>query len=90
MNDNYINCSMGKNCANLKNGKIYLCPIVNNIDRYNRYYNTNYEVTSDDYVDLYKIKSEDEIYNFLANPTPFCKYCDLSKTLKFEWEKFKK
>lgn len=90
MNNNYINCSMGKNCANLKNGKIYLCPIVNNIDRYNKYYNTNYEVTSDDYIDLYKITSEDEIYNFLANPTPFCKYCDLSKTLKFEWEKFRK
>ena len=86
---NYLECNMAKNCANLKNGRIYICPIVNNIDRYNNYYGTNLEVLENDYIDIYDINSGKEIYDFLAKPVPFCGYCDVKQKKKVLWKRFK-
>ena len=85
---NFINCSMSKSCANLKNGKIYICPIINNIDRYNNYYHKNLEVLDDDYLDIYKISNAEEIYKFLSKPASFCRYCNLNTNKKIKWERF--
>lgn len=87
--ENFKICIMSKTCANLKNGKIYPCPIVNNIGRYNEYYSKNLEVTKDDYVDIYNVKDAKEIYEFLAKPVPFCSYCDLKSKTKVKWKNFK-
>lgn len=90
IDENYKQCWMAKNCANLKNGKIYLCPVVNNIDRYNSYHKCNYQVLDGDYIDIYKVKSVEEIKEFLSNPTPFCKHCNFKESKRVRWERFKK
>jgi hypothetical protein len=87
---NFKKCGMAKNCANLKNGKIYICPIINNIDRYNKHYNKNLEVLKDDYLDIYNIKDSKEIYEFLSKPASFCKYCNLKEKKKVKWERVSK
>ena len=86
--ENFNVCYMAKNCANLKNGKIFLCPIINNIDRYNKYYHTNYEVLDDDYIDIYRANDANEIYKYLSNPVQFCKYCNLKQMRKVKWSRF--
>ncbi len=85
---NFNNCSMAKNYANLKNGKIFICPVINNIARYNKYYGTDYQVKENDYIDIYKT-SKEEICSYLASPTSFCSYCDLKKRSRLKWRRFK-
>jgi MoaA/NifB/PqqE/SkfB family radical SAM enzyme len=67
-------------CSLIKNGKIYLCVICANIDIFNKYFNKNLEVTSEDYIDIHEVKSINEVLQFLAGPKPFCRYCNTNKT----------
>ena len=75
----FINCFHANTCIQIKDGKLYTCPIIPNIEHFNKYFNKNIEVTELDYIDIYKAKDYNEILQFLAKPVPFCKYCDISK-----------
>ena len=86
--ENFDSCSMAKNCANLKNGKIFICPIINNISRYNKYYGTNYQVNEEDYIDIYEV-SKKEICEYLSRAVSFCSYCDLNGSSSVKWRRFK-
>ncbi|ADK31269.1 radical SAM protein [Brachyspira pilosicoli] len=76
---NFINCFHANTCIQIKDGKLYTCPIIPNIEHFNKYFNKNLEVTELDYIDIYKAKDYNEILQFLAKPVPFCQYCDISK-----------
>ncbi len=44
-----------------------------------------------DFIDIYKVQSIQEIFDFFAHPTPFCKYCDIDKSIyNGKWEKSRK
>lgn len=58
----------------LKNGKLYTCATIAHIDLLNNYFGEHFEVTEDDYIDIYK-HSYNEIMDYLKKPKPFCKYC---------------
>ncbi|MEI0685692.1 radical SAM protein [Brachyspira pilosicoli] len=75
----FINCFHANHCIHLKDGKLYTCPIIPNIEHFNKYFNKNLEVTELDYIDIYKAKDYNEILQFLAKPVPFCRYCDVKK-----------
>lgn len=75
----FINCFHANNCIQIKDGKIYTCPIIPNIKHFNKYFNKNLEVTELDYIDIYKAKDYNEILQFLAKPVPFCRYCNINK-----------
>lgn len=85
--NNFKKCNMSK-CTNLKNGKLYLCPITNNINRYNSYYKTNYLINDSDYLDIYKIKNSKKIFDFIKKSTDFCKYCKINEIECVPWERF--
>ena len=76
---NFINCFHANTCIQIKDGKLYTCPIIPNIEHFNKYFNKNLEVTELDYIDIYKAKDYNEILQFLAKLVPFCQYCDISK-----------
>jgi hypothetical protein len=38
-----------------------------------------FEITENDYIDIYKARNIDEVLDFFAKPAPFCRYCDFSK-----------
>jgi MoaA/NifB/PqqE/SkfB family radical SAM enzyme len=78
---NYENCCH-KPCCFLKEGRLYRCPVVANINLFNDFFHTNLPVTESNFIDLYKAKNLDEILTFLANPIPFCKYCDRDKRVE--------
>ena len=83
----YMECYMGNGLCNmLKNGRLYPCTVVPNIDVFNKYYNQKVEVCERDYIDIYKARSAEEIMEFLANPIPACRYCQPRKwTYGHEW-----
>jgi MoaA/NifB/PqqE/SkfB family radical SAM enzyme len=69
-------------CVTLRDGKIYNCCIAAHIVIFNKYFNQNLSIGNDDYIDIYKINSKNEIIDFLEKPFPFCRYCKASK-IKF-------
>jgi hypothetical protein len=61
----------------LYKGKLYACPKIAYIQQFNSYFNQNLEVTQEDWIDIYKAESTNEIVDFLFKPKPFCRYCNM-------------
>jgi MoaA/NifB/PqqE/SkfB family radical SAM enzyme len=67
-------------CVTVREGKIYTCCIAAHIKFFNRYFNQNLVITENDYADIYKVNTVEEIIDFLGKPFPFCRYCKTSET----------
>ena len=74
--DSFLRCSAANRCIALDNGKIYTCTTIPYIKYFNQKFNQNLEVTENDYIDIHKAESFDEIMKFLSNPMPFCRFCN--------------
>ncbi|GHT18404.1 hypothetical protein AGMMS4957_00660 [Bacteroidia bacterium] len=81
----FDNCAQANNCTNLREGKIYVCPTVAYISFFNKYFEQNLETTEQDYLDIYKVKNQQEIFDFLCKPMPFCRYCNVENQESLEW-----
>jgi hypothetical protein len=82
---NFRFCGMSNECIHLYEGKLYTCPIIAYVKYLNNYFDENFKVTEDDYINIYKAKNMDEILDFLCKPIPFCKYCSIEKVCLTEW-----
>ncbi|MDR2842710.1 MAG: radical SAM protein [Spirochaetaceae bacterium] len=83
-------CYYSNRCIHLRYGKI-ACPTVAYINYFNSYFNQNLQVTENDYIDIYKVDTIDEIFEFLCKPIPFCKYCNFkAMTFGNKWAVSKK
>jgi MoaA/NifB/PqqE/SkfB family radical SAM enzyme len=78
---NVKECFRFNKCIFLQDGKLYTCPMIPCIKHFNKYFNQNLEVTEDDYIDIYKARSIDEILTFLCKPVPFCRYCNFKEAV---------
>jgi organic radical activating enzyme len=84
-------CYQLNQCIQLVNGKLFTCARIAYIRHFNKFFNQNLIVTNDDYIDIYKADSIEEILSFLNKPVPFCKYCNLKKTIiDMKWAPSKK
>jgi hypothetical protein len=74
-----------------KNGKIATCAQVFAARHFNEYFNQDMEIADENFIDIYKASSLDEILEFVIRPIPFCKYCCLKKIKRgIKWETSKK
>ncbi len=72
-------------CPQLDNGLISPCAILSNIRFFNNYFKDYaLPVSKDDYLDLYKISSIEEIKQYFSTPKELCKYCGYGK-VKEPW-----
>ncbi|GAB7141192.1 radical SAM protein [Deferribacterales bacterium RsTz2092] len=76
----FIRCSMAR-CLILKEGRLYPCLYPSVISHFNEYFDKNINVSEGDSLDIYKINEASDIFRFIANPIPFCRYCDSANTL---------
>ncbi|GHT52577.1 hypothetical protein FACS1894106_1590 [Spirochaetia bacterium] len=84
-------CYQLNQCIQLVDGKLYTCARIAYIKYFNSTFNQHLQVTDADYIDIYKAKTIDEIFDFLSKPMPFCRYCNIKKTLfGLKWEISKK
>ncbi|GHV89637.1 hypothetical protein AGMMS50268_01400 [Spirochaetia bacterium] len=89
--ENFQICHMPNNCIQLRDGKLYPCVETAYISIFNNYFNKNLEVTDKDYIDIYKAKNKEEIFNFLCKPIPFCRYCNIKNMVRgLEWRNSKR
>lgn len=77
----------------LKDGKLYICPLQAYIDIFNKFFNESFTVDNECILDLYKATDE-EIVNMYFRKNSFCEYCrepieknkySTSKKEKSEW-----
>jgi hypothetical protein len=87
--ENYRKCALGLQCAELRDGKITICSVVLKMRYFNNYFQQNLELADADVIDIYKAESMDEILEFIANPVPFCRYCNV-KWVPIKWRASKR
>lgn len=75
----FINCFFANYCVTLNNGKISTCSPILRIDIFNKHFKKDLDVCKSDYIDIYKAETGREILEFLAQPIPFCRYCNVKK-----------
>jgi organic radical activating enzyme len=82
----FKHCPEANGCVQLVNGRLYTCCIIPYIRHFNEYFHQNLVVNTMDYIDIYEAKNLDEILEFLCQPVPFCRYCNIEKKgYGFEW-----
>ncbi|MDR2842311.1 MAG: hypothetical protein LBV52_03815 [Spirochaetaceae bacterium] len=88
---NYEHCHMINTCVQFINGRLYTCIMIAYIEYFNKQFNKNLTVSENDSIDIYNVKTKEEIFNFLAKPVSFCKYCNIKNTVfGLEWGVSKK
>lgn len=74
---NFQKCKFANNWIQLKKGKIFTCPTVAYFDHINKYFDLGIYVSERNGIDIYSIKSGDEILKRLSRPIPLCMYCNI-------------
>ncbi|GHV72928.1 hypothetical protein AGMMS49940_02300 [Spirochaetia bacterium] len=78
-------------CVQLIDGKLYTCIVIAYMKYFNKYFNKKLTVGDNDSIDIYKVKTKEELFEFLAKPVSFCKYCNIKNTVfGLEWGVSKK
>lgn len=84
---------INSNSVQLRNGKLYICPLQAYIDIFNEYFHENFKVDNNDILDIYHC-TDDDILNMYHRKNDFCEYCrepiegnkySTSKKEKSEW-----
>jgi len=87
---NFLKCGGGNNCIFLREGKLFTCVVPPNVHHFNKFFRQNVEVCDEDFIDIYKVNNIDEILRFLAQPIPFCRYCNVDNRKHIRWQTTKK
>jgi organic radical activating enzyme len=89
----YRKCIYGNTCLFLEDGKLCQCGFPLLVKHFNKYFNKNDckydEPTENDFVDIFKVNSLDEILEKFRHPIPYCRYCT-NYFIHPDWEISKK
>lgn len=87
----FTNCQHS-GCINLYKGRLYHCPVAAYVKYFNRQFGANLKLTPMDSLDIHEpgLKPND-VFDFIARPIPFCRYCFTRGTTRgHPWETTKK
>ena len=73
--ENFWNCYHANHLPLLMEGKFYPCTVAPNVRHFNKKFGTDMQPEEGDYLDIHKLDNIYELYQFLATPKPFCRYC---------------
>lgn len=83
MYNSFIQCPY-TDCVQLKDGKLFHCPASGFSDLLNlrmkedEMIDGEFVLSEGDYADLSMAESKNQIFEFLSNAIPFCRYCDMN------------
>jgi organic radical activating enzyme len=77
----FVMCNRANACIALNKGRLFTCQAAANIEHFNKFFQQTLTLSPDDYIDIYKAQSAEEILNFLAKPIPFCRFCNLKSKI---------
>jgi hypothetical protein len=88
---NFMKCYHANNTIFMKKGRLYTCTIAPNICHFNKYFHMDLPTSAGDSINIYKAQSAQEIFEFLSNPIPFCRYCYVDqRTFGIPWKRSSK
>lgn len=88
---NFSKCFHANYAISLREGKLYTCTAVPNIRHFNEYFHLNLPVTRQDSINIHQAKNAREIFEFLCQPIPFCRFCLVEKrTFGHPWQRSEK
>lgn len=73
---NFVGCYRANECIDLKHGKVFSCIIPAEIKPFVDYFKKTIPISLDDYVDIYKVNSAEEMLEKMEKPMPFCRFCN--------------
>ena len=80
---NFNHCYRANLCIDLKHGKMFSCIIPAEIEPFKKYFNLDIKISDQDYVDIYEVKTGEELLKKLWRPMPFCRYCNRESIKRF-------
>lgn len=88
---NFYKCGGHQFCWQLRNGKIFSCPICAYSEILNKRFGTNFRIKKNDFIDLKSCTSKLRLRLFSLLPKPFCRYCKLPRKLEtWQFSKYDK
>lgn len=75
--DSFLRCSRANRCVSVDNGKIYTCSLIPYVKYFNKYFDKNLIISSNDYLKIDEAKNIDDILKFVSTPAHFCRYCNM-------------
>lgn len=85
--ESFRGCRNANYCWTLEEGRLYTCSIAPNIKVFENRFNKGIHLTPEDGVDIYTTKDAHEVAMALAQPMPFCRYCNVKgRTYDHPWE----
>ncbi|MBQ9245310.1 radical SAM protein [bacterium] len=82
----FENCEMKDFCNQMSKGRIFHCWFGPGIRHFNKKFNKNVELVEEDYLDIYKAKDANEIFEFFRRAPKICRFCDYIKEWEKDWE----
>lgn len=96
MYHSFVECPY-TDCVQLRDGKLYHCPasafsyLLNKKMKEDGLGEEGFQVCEADYIDLSKSETGEDVFNFLSNAVPFCRYCDMNNINdRVEWRTSKR
>jgi hypothetical protein len=77
--DSFLRCPQANKCCQLKKGKLYPCSITAGIEHFNAAFVRQLLLSASDTLDIFAADNAREIFAFLSQPPPFCRYCQMRK-----------
>lgn len=90
----HLHCAAG-NTTQMRKGKLYRCPASAYVYQLNRKLKQDdpsapeetFRLHELDSLDIYQAKNAQEVFDFLSNAIPFCRYCACSVITQVPWAK---
>lgn len=79
--DSFLRCSRANRCIALDSGRLYTCSMIPYVKYFNERFHKNLAVSENDFLDIYRVETIEEILAFICRPMPFCRYCNIKGTI---------
>lgn len=86
--NNFNHCYRAHECVDLKHGRLYPCIVPAEIEAFRDFFNVDIPVSEEDSVDIYQVKTADELLYNMEKAIPFCRFCnrdDIQIVGKIPW-----
>lgn len=81
----FISCYHFNETITLIDGRLYTCSIMPYAHYFNEAFDQKLVVTDSDSIDIYTAENYDELADFVARRTDFCRYCDIAHRRIVKW-----
>ncbi len=79
-------CGGVNNCVILRDGRLYPCAYIAYIDIFKERFGVDgMEPTEEDSISIFEDHTPWEIFDFLCEPVPWCKHCDVDAVETYQW-----